>query len=150
MLRSLKVAVLTASALALGTAIAMSASDPIAARKAMMKNNGEAMKVVVPMVKGEAEYDAVTAALAMRVVNSTANGYTALFPESSKTGGKTEAAPAIWEKMADFEAAGDKFAADSAAAVAASAGGLDSFKAAFGTMAGNCKACHDEFRVKKN
>jgi cytochrome c556 len=116
----------------------------------MMKNNSEAMKVVVPMVKGEAEYDAVKATLAMRVINSTANGYTALFPESSKTGGETEAAPAIWEKMADFQAAGDKLAADSAAAVTAAAGGLDSFKAAFGTMAGNCKACHDEFRVKKN
>jgi cytochrome c556 len=149
MFRSFKIALLTACALALGTAVAMSASDPIAARKAMMKNTGEAMKVIVPMVKGEAEYDAVKAELAVRVINSTANGITSMFPEDSKTGGETTAAPAIWEKMADFDATGDKFATDSAAAVAAAPQGLDAFKTAFGTMAGNCKACHDGFRVKK-
>ena len=149
MFRSLKVAALTVSALAIGTAVAMSAGDPIAARKAMMKNNGEAMKVVVPMIEGEMEYDPVKAAMAMRILNTAASGFTALFPDSSKTGGETEAAPAIWEKMTDFEAAGDKFATDTAAAVAAAGGGLDSFKAAFGAAAGNCKACHDVFRVKK-
>lgn len=150
MLRSFKLALLTAFALVVGTAVAVSASDPITARKAMMKNNSEAMKVVVPMIKGEAEYDPVKAALAMRILNTTAHGFTSMFPDDSQAGGETEAAPAIWEKMADFHAAGDKFAADTAAAITASAEGLDSFRAAFGEAAGNCKGCHDQFRVKKN
>jgi cytochrome c556 len=149
MVRMLKIAAFTVPALVLGASVALSASNPIAERQAAMKNNGAAMKAVVPMVKGEIEYNAAAAELAMRVLNNSAHGFSALFPDGTQTGGDTEAAPAIWEKMGDFEAAAAKFAADTAAAAEAAKGGLDSFKAAFGQAAGNCKGCHDDFRIKK-
>ena len=48
---------------------------------------------------------------------------------------------------AKFKANWDKLAGDAAKLETASkSGNLDQIKAAFGTYAGNCKACHDEFR----
>jgi cytochrome c556 len=53
----------------------------------------------------------------------------------------------IWTDAAKFKANGDKLAADAAKLdVAAKSGNLDQIKAAFAAYAGNCKACHDEFR----
>ena len=54
-----------------------------------------------------------------------------LFPDDSKSGGETTAAPKIWSDKAAFNAAFAKFEADSKAAQA-SVKDLDSFKAAFG------------------
>ncbi|MGI9483194.1 MAG: c-type cytochrome [Hyphomicrobiales bacterium] len=129
---------------------AIAAEDPIATRQALMKNVGAAMKVAGAMMKGQMEYDAAAAELAMRTINSSALGFPAFFPDNSKTGGDTEAAPAIWEDMAGFNKISAQFAADTAAAADAAKGGMDSFKGAFGKMAGNCKACHEKYRVKKN
>jgi cytochrome c556 len=48
---------------------------------------------------------------------------------------------------AKFKAGWEKLAADAGRLdTAAKSGNLDQIKAAFGTYAGNCKACHDEFR----
>jgi cytochrome c556 len=48
---------------------------------------------------------------------------------------------------AKFKANWEKLASDAAKVeTAAKSGNLDQIKAAFGTYAGNCKACHDEFR----
>lgn len=48
---------------------------------------------------------------------------------------------------AKFKAGWEKLAVDaSRVEAAAKSGNLDQIKAAFGTYAGNCKACHDEFR----
>jgi cytochrome c556 len=53
----------------------------------------------------------------------------------------------IWSDGAKFKANSEKIAADAAAlSVAAKSGNLDQIKAAFGTYAGNCKTCHDQYR----
>ncbi len=133
--------------LGLGTAVA---GDPAADRQAMMKNVGASMRVAAGMVQGKIPFEALAAELAMRTMNSTALGYPAMFPAGSETGADTEAAPAIWSNTAGFQAGLAKFAADAAKAAEAAKGGADSFKAAFGAVAKNCKACHQDFRVKKN
>ncbi|MEZ5839032.1 MAG: cytochrome c [Hyphomicrobiales bacterium] len=143
--------VAAAAALAgiLGTVGAIAADNPIETRKGVMKSIGAAIKATAPMVKGEAEYDAVKAELAMRVVANGAAAAPHLFPAGSETGGDTEASPKIWEDMAGFKAKADTFAADANAAVASAAGGLDAFKGGFMKLTGNCKDCHEAFRIKK-
>ncbi len=126
------------------------ASDPIADRKAMMKNVGAAMRVAGGMAQGKIPFDSLAAELAMRVMNSSAAGFPALFPDSSKSGGDTEAAPKIWEDKAGFAAVSATFRDTSAKAVAAAKAGEGDFKAAFGAVAKNCKACHQDYRIKKN
>jgi cytochrome c556 len=85
----------------------------------------------------------------MRHLEGTGSAFPFFFPDDSKTG-DTKAGPAIWEDRAGFEAAAAKLATDAKAAAEASKGGLDAFKAAFGAAAGNCKACHDEYRINTN
>ncbi|NNF80612.1 MAG: cytochrome c [Rhizobiales bacterium] len=126
------------------------ASDPIANRQAMMKNVGASMRVAGGMAQGKIPFDSLAAELAMRVMNSSAAGLSSLFPDNSKTGGDTEAAPKIWEDKAGFDALTAKFQEASAAAITAAKAGEGDFKAAFGAVAKNCKACHQDYRIKKN
>ena len=128
---------------------AFAADDPIATRKAMMKNVGAATGAGAAMMKGEAEFNAVSAELILRTMNTAALGFGELFPKGSETGGETTAAPSIWEDAAGFKAALAKFQADTAAGIAAKPASLDAFKAAFGAAAANCGACHKAYRIKK-
>lgn len=145
---SIKVAAFCIASL-VGTTASI-AADPIADRKAMMKNVGAAMRVAGGMAQGKIPFDGVAAELAMRVMNSSAAGFPALFPDSSKTGGDTEAAPKIWEDTAGFAAVSNTFKEASAKAIEAAKAGEGDFKAAFGAVAKNCKACHQDYRIKKN
>lgn len=125
-------------------------ADPYADRTAIMKSFGEAMKVLVPTVKGEAAYDAAAVAAALGKIGEGAAkiDVAALFPAGSNTGDST-AAPAIWENLADFTARMDKLKADATAAAAANPADIDAFKAVFGPLAGNCAECHEKYRIKK-
>lgn len=125
------------------------ADDPIAARKAIMQNVGAATGAGAAMVKGEAEFNAVTAALVLRTMNAAALGFGELFPEGSESGGKTTAAPSIWDDRAGFDMVLAKFQSDTAAGIAAKPADLDAFKAAFGAATMNCAACHQDYRVKR-
>lgn len=125
-------------------------ADATSERKAAMKNVGMAMGAMVKMVKGEAEYDPQTALLAFAVMNNAATGLTSMFPDGSQTGGETTAKDTIWSDMAGFAAATDKFRVAAAEAIAAKPADLDAFKAVFGKVAGNCKSCHEAYRVPKD
>ncbi len=125
------------------------AEDPIATRKSMMKSVGGAVKTGVGMMKGEMDYDAAKAEELLKTIQETAHNFGNYFPEDSKTGGKTTVAPAIWDDAEGFKAALAKFAGDVDAAVDAKPADLGAFKASFGKVLSNCKACHEKFRVKK-
>ena len=147
----MKLKILVGMALALSTVgtAAIAAEDPIATRKAMMQNVGAATGAGAAMVKGEAEFNAATAELVLRTMNTAALGIGELFPAGSETGGKSTASPKIWEDRAGFDTAMAKFAADTAAGIKAKPADLDAFKAAFGAAAANCGACHKAYRIKK-
>ncbi len=138
----------TAALIAVGAAGAVFADD-IADRKAIMKNVGGAMGELGKIMKGEAEYDARVAVLAFRTMNAAALGIGSHFPEGTETGGETTVAPAIWSDRSGFQAALAKFQADTAAAIAAAPADKDAFQPVFGQVASNCKACHENYRVKK-
>ncbi len=135
------------SALALGSSIAL--ADPIKDREALMKANGAAMGGLSAFVKGEKPYDAaeVLALLSKLSEDAVKLDSPALWPAGSDA--DSEASPKIWEDAAGFQAALDKFKADTAAAVAAAPADADALKMQVGAIGQNCASCHQAFRVKK-
>jgi cytochrome c556 len=140
---------LAAAAIAIGVTAVAAQSDPIAARKAIMKKVGEVTKGGGQMAKGEAPYDQAKAQEIFVTYIDAAGKMPDLFPENSKTGGETAALPAIWTNMADVKGKFTKFGADAKAAQAA-VKDLDSFKTSFTGVTKNCGGCHENYRAKKS
>ncbi len=126
-------------------------ADPIEEREALMKANGKIMGQLAPIAKGEKPFDAaiVQAALASLNENAQKLDVAALFPEGS-TNAESTASPKIWEDMAGFHKAVDKFKADVADAAAKPPADLAGLQAAMGSIGENCGTCHQNFRIKKN
>ena len=138
------------AAIALGISVAVAQQDPIAARKSLMKANGDQAKIGAAMMKGEAPFDLDKAKKIFATLEDAAAKMPSLFPDNSKAGGETAADPKIWESMDDFKARFAKFGVDAKDAVAKITD-LDSFKAAFGNIGKNdCGSCHEKYRIKKS
>ena len=123
--------------------------DAIAQRKELMKQIGGAAKTSTEMVKGEKPYDAKAAETAASTMAKNWLAFAKLFPDDSKTGGETRAAPKIWEQRNDFEDRLTRATKDAEAAVTAASQGAEAFKASFGEVAKNCKSCHDAYWLPK-
>lgn len=138
-----------AGAFVLAVTLAAAQSDAIAARKALMKANGDQAKIGAAIAKGEAPFDAAKVQTIFATFVNAADKAPALFPDNSKTGGKTEALPAIWKNKADFEARLAKFGAEAKAAQD-EVKDLAAFKAVWsGLIRKNCTGCHEKY-VQKN
>lgn len=126
-------------------------ADPVADRQALMKERGKLVGGLSKVVKGEEAFDAAAVLTALQALQTNAEKFDveALFPVGSDTG-KTEAAPKVWEDMAGFKAAEDKYLADVKAAAAAAPADVDALKTQFGAIAANCGACHKSYRLKKS
>lgn len=142
-------AALAVVAVGAGAAIAQPAADPIAARIALMKENAESSKKGATMMRGTAPFDLKQAQAIFAAYENTGNKLPSLVPPTSKTGGNTTAAPAVWDDAAGFKAASAKFAANAKAAKA-SVKDLDTFKTAFTAIQRDCGSCHQAYRVKKS
>ena len=136
-----------ALALTVGVALAASGADAIKERRALMKENGEATKPVVAMLKG-APFELGAVQKALKTYESAAEKMPGLFPADSQTG-DTHALPAVWTDTADFDARFKKLGADSAAALK-SITDAASFKANMPAVFKNCGGCHEKFRTKDN
>lgn len=142
-------AVAAVAVVAFGATAVLAQQDPIAARKALMKSNGQNAGAISKMVKAEAPFDLATAKKAFATFQDAAAKMPNLFPPDSKSGGETAALPKIWEDMADFKAKFVKFGEDAKAAEA-SVKDLDSLKVAVGIVGKNCGGCHEIYRIKKS
>ena len=124
-------------------------ADPIADRKANMRERGALMRVLAPVAQGQQAFDAATVLDALEKLSANAQAaaenVATLWPEGSDSG-DTKAAATIWSDPEGFQAANDKFAADAAAAVEAAPQDLAAFQAVFGPAAGNCGTCHEAYR----
>jgi cytochrome c556 len=140
--------VLAVTALALGVSAA-TAQDPIAARKALMKTNGQQAAQGAKFMKGEEPFNLAKAQAIFASYQDAAAKMPNLFPANSKTGGETTAAPALWDKMDDVKARFAKLGAD-AKDTAAKVKDEASFKAAFPEIQKNCGGCHEPYRIKKS
>jgi cytochrome c556 len=130
-------------------AAAQNCQDIIDKRQTLMKKSGAAAKIGTEMIKGERPFDLAQVREIYAAFTEDATQMPTLFPDCSKTGNKTTAAPAIWQKMDDFKAAIAKFAADIKAAQD-STKDVDTLKAGFQTIGKNCSNCHQTFRVKSS
>lgn len=124
---------------------ALAQGDPIAARKALMKENGAVTGLGAKYVKGEEPFDLAKARGILDVYARTAANAPKDFPPDSKTGGETAALPAVWENMDDFKARFAAWGRDVEKA-RADVKDLDSFKAAFPTLTRSCGSCHQNYR----
>ena len=140
--------VLAVAVVALGVTAVVAQSDPIAARKALMKENGNQSRIAREMIEGKQPFDLAAAHKVLATFAGTADKGKSLWPDNSKSG-DTASLPAVWESKPDFDAKLVKFSADSKAQDA-SVKDLDSFKAAFGGLTKNCGGCHETYRVKKS
>lgn len=143
--------ILIVAALVLGPSIAVSAADEalIETRQNIMDSMREATRAAGNMVRGETEFDAVLAELAMRTIFTAAAGVPGYFPEGTETGGDTEALPAIWENKEDFEERFAAMQADAWAAVEPAKQDLETFTPAFQAVATHCGDCHELYRLDR-
>jgi cytochrome c556 len=138
--------VIAVAAVALGVTTVTAQQDPIAARKAIMKANGEQAGIGAKMNRGEEPFDLAKAKKIFVTYQDVAKTH-ALWPDSSKTG-DTAALPAIWENKADFEAKLTKLVNEAKAAEAA-VKDVDTFKAQFTEVQKNCGGCHQTYRKRQ-
>lgn len=137
---------LVIAALLAATAV-LAQSDPIGDRRTLMKGVGGATRTGTQMTKGEIAFDADKAKEILRVYADAADKGHTFFPESSRTGGGTTAAPKIWESQADFRARFDAWANDIKAA-ANSTNSIETFRASFGGLTRACGTCHQAYRIQ--
>ena len=136
-----------AMALACGITAVLADTDPIAERRALMKNDGVAAKKMFDMSKGTLPFDLATVQASLKTLAIAAAKSATLFPDNSKTGGGTAALPAIWENKADFDARFAQFVKD---VQAAQAGITDeaTFKQFAPAVFKNCGGCHELYKAK--
>lgn len=140
--------VLAVAVVALAATALVAQTDPIKARKDLMEANGKQSKAGNDMVQGKQPFNLDAAKKVFATFQEAGEKVPALFPDTSKTGGKTSAMPAIWENKADFDARFAKLASDSKAAIEATKD-LDTFKAQFTEVIKNCGGCHQVYRKKE-
>ena len=85
-------------------AAAQSCEDVIDKRQTLMKKSGAEAKMGTEMIKGERPFDLAKVQEIYAAFAEDAKQMPTLFPDCSRTGHKTTAAPAIWQKMDDFKA----------------------------------------------
>jgi len=141
--------VLAVALATLGITAVVAQSDPIAARKAIMKENGNQSRTAREMIEGKQPFNLASAKKVLATFGETADKAKNLWPDNSKTGGDTASLPAIWESKADFDAKLVKFSADAKAAEG-KVTDLDSFKAQMGEIGKSCGGCHNNYRKKQS
>ena len=128
-------------------AAAQSCQDNINKRQALMTRSGDMAKIGSAMIKGDTPFDLAKVQQVFAAFAEDAGAMPTLFPDCSKTGDHTTAAPAIWDRPDDFKAAIAKFTADVKAAQD-NTKDLDTLKTNFQTIGKDCGSCHQTFRVK--
>ena len=146
----LTAALLTGALLTGAVAQAAGMADAIKSRHSNFERMGKATKAIMNQLKQSSPSLAVIRPNA-QVLATRAQLVARGFPKGSgpESGLKTEALPAIWQKPAEFEKAGDNLVAAANALVqAAASGDIARIKAAQANVGAACKGCHDQFRRK--
>jgi cytochrome c556 len=142
-------AALAAAFLVLGVGAVIAQSDPIATRMGLMKGNNDNAKVTVGMMRGQVPFDAAKVEAAFAQWSETAQKLPSLFPDNSKSGQNTRAAPKIWMTKGDFDAKAAAFGKVVAENRDKAKGSVDGLRAAIPAVADACDACHKDYRLTK-
>ncbi len=129
-----------------GAAVAAIAADAFHDRHMAMEAVGDAMKPLGAMAKKAAPFDAAVVKASATTIADNLKKAQGLFPAGSG-GGESRAKAEIWTDAAGFE----KGMKDSHAAAVALQSVSDeaAFGPALGALGGNCKSCHDKYRIPK-
>jgi len=138
-------ALFAASILALAPVASAQNLEVIKERKSLLKEMGKATKAPGDMLKGATPFDLAAMKAALAKYQENAPKIAKLFPDDSKTGGETEALPALWENKDDVTKRFEKLAADAKAAEASITDEF-TFMDEFPKVVGNCGACHKKYR----
>ncbi|WP_185983624.1 c-type cytochrome [Aureimonas mangrovi] len=133
-----------------GASFAQETHDPIAERKQRMDVIGDASRTGGQMIRGDTEFDPQTAAEVLTTMNEAITGFADLFPAGTETDDETEAAPAIFERPDEFRERAEAMEVATAGAAEAAPQTLEEFRTLFGEVSQNCRACHEDFRVRRN
>jgi cytochrome c556 len=133
----------------LGATAVLGAPEAIAERKKLMKENGAATRLGVQMVRGDVPFDLAKARAIFATYQKAGEQIPSLFPEDSKAGEETAAAPKTWQDMAGLKERAAQLAGDAGPA-SRSVQDLETFKAALQGVTKNCDACHQVYRIKKS
>lgn len=135
---------------ALGLTACSSPTHPdVKARQDIMKNYGDAMKIMGGMVKEPDTFDAPVfqdqAAFLAKDAKSPWNH----FENTEAVGNATEA---VWSNTDDFRIKSEDFQQATAELneVALTATSAEDITPAFGAVGKSCKSCHDDYQVKKD
>ena len=133
--------------LGLHAAAAQSCQDVIDKRQTLMKKSSDMARIGSAMIRGDTPFDLAKVKEIFAAFADDAGSMPSLFPDCSKTGTHTTAAPSIWDKPDAFKAAIAKFAADIKTAQY-SVTDVATLKASFQTLGKDCGSCHQMFRTK--
>lgn len=142
-------AALAAVIFVLGAGAVIAQSNPIATRMALMKGNNDNAKIVVGMMRGQVPFDAAKVEAAFAQWADTAQKLPSLFPDNSKQGEKTRAAPKIWMTKADFDAKAVDFGRLVAENRDKARSSVDGLRAAIPAVANACDNCHKDYRLSQ-
>ena len=148
-------------ALALTAVSALAWTLPAAAQQSPFAKNEEAVKYrkaaftlmdahfgrIGAMVQGRVPFDGAAAAANADLVVALSKLPYAGFLEGTHNTDRGGAKASIWTERAKFDEGAKKMQDDvTKLAAAARSNNLDNVKAAFGSAANSCKACHDNYR----
>jgi cytochrome c556 len=142
-------AAFAAAFLVLGAGAVIAQSDPIATRMALMKENQSNAEIVVRMMRGQEPFDAAKVDAAFAQWADTARKLPSLYPDNSKSGQKTRAAPKIWVTKADFDAKAAEFGKVVADNRDKAKSSVDGLRAAIPAIGNSCDACHKDYRLAR-
>lgn len=143
---------LAALAAGLSVAIVAAASPPPGDRVIRYRQNvyglvGWNFSALSQMVRGQRDWDAAEFTRRAERVAALSKMLDEGFTPGSDKGAPTEALPAIWANLDDFNAKMADFGREAEALAAAARGGdVEAIKAQFAKTGGTCKACHDKYK----
>lgn len=140
----------TSTLLASGTVSAQAKpEDVIKYRKALMVMQGNSLRPIAGMVKGQRPYDKDIAIRNAAMLELTGKMLMETVAAGSDKGAETRAKPEIWSDAAGFKKASDNFTAEATKLAEASrAGNIDAIKNQLGSVIKACDSCHDNYRSK--
>ncbi len=121
--------------------------DAVKYRKAGMTMIGAHFGRIGAMASGRAPFDGAAAASNAEIITRISSLPFAGFVDGTSGTEKGTPNAKVWSERAKFDEGAKKMQDELAKlAVAARANNLDTLKAAFGSAAGTCKSCHDDYR----
>lgn len=121
------------------------ASPAIKERHDLFGGWAKATKPLGTVLRGQGAFDLEATQAALKLYIDGSKKMPNLFPDDSKTGGKTEALPVIWDDKVKFLAGFTKFEADINEAIALIKDEA-SFKANMPKVLANCASCHKVYK----